>query len=536
MKMMTNKLSGLTFLFLLIGLLFTGCKENVLPPAPEDLSSEINLSSAGFLVDGNNQTLYIFSNDVAGANTCEGGCAAKWPVYYSENLSVGAGLESTDFAEITLADGDKQSTYNGWPIYYFSPNGDGTLEDAGATSGEGVGGVWFVAKKYDLMIANTQLVGADGVNYTSEYVAGDGSTMYYTDGKGNTLYTFSKDFKDTNNFTAADFSNDAVWPIYNGEVNVLPSAMNTADFGTITVYGQTQLTYKGWPLYYFGQDAARGDNKGVSFPAPGVWPIANANTEMAADAPTVKLVEDADFGSIIADANGVSLYFFTKDVNGTNHCTGGCENVWPVFYTETLIFEEGSNLSMDDFATITLSDGMTKQSTYKGWPLYYYSPTADGTVEAAGETAGDGVNNVWYIAKPNYSLMIADAQLVGADDKNYLSDYTEGEGVTKYFVDAEGRTLYIFTNDAKDTNNFTAADFSNDGVWPIYYTSITDVPSGMNAVDFGEIDVHGRMQLTFKGWPVYYFGSDVARGDNKGVSVPTPGVWPIINNDTPAAN
>ncbi len=53
------------------------------------------------------------------------------------------------------------------------------------------------------------------------------------------------------------------------------------DFGKIDVYGRTQLTYKGWPLYYFGQDSVRGDNKGISFPAPGVWPIANENTPVA---------------------------------------------------------------------------------------------------------------------------------------------------------------------------------------------------------------------------------------------------------------
>ena len=47
--------------------------------------------------------------------------------------------------------------------------------------------------------------------------------------------------------------------------------------------------------------------------------------------------------------------------------------------------------------------------------------------------------------------------------------------------------------------------------------------------------LHGREQLTYKGWPVYYFGQDTGKGDNKGVSVPVPGKWPIINADTGAA-
>jgi len=31
---------------------------------------------------------------------------------------------------------------------------------------------------------------------------------------------------------------------------------------------------QGWPLYYFGQDGqTRGANKGISFPAPAIWPV-----------------------------------------------------------------------------------------------------------------------------------------------------------------------------------------------------------------------------------------------------------------------
>jgi predicted lipoprotein with Yx(FWY)xxD motif len=234
-------------------------------------------------------------------------------------------------------------------------------------------------------------------------------------------------------------------------------------------------------------------------------------------------------GGYLVDGNNQTLYIFTRDVDGTNNCTDGCTALWPIYYEENVQFGQG--LDAADFEVISLSDGL-KQVTYKGWPLYYYSPNGDGKLEAPGSTSGDGVNNIWYIAKPDYDLMIADEQLVGNDGKDYKSDYTEGEGVTKYFVDALGRTLYIFINDSKDTNNFTNSDFSNNGVWPIFYTEINSLPSGMNKDDFDEIQVYGEKQLTFKGWPVYYFGNDEARGENKGVSVPVPGVWPIINNDT----
>lgn len=534
------------WLLLAVPLLFSSCKKEE-EKYEEPKANGVNLSTdatlGSILVDNNGNTLYFFTKDTNGASVCTDGCIDIWPVFYVENLEVGSGLLASDFGEITRTDGAMQTTYKGWPLYYYSPSQDGVLEATGETSGEGVNNVWFVAKPdYSIMLANAQLVGHDGKSYTSSYAEGDEETQYFVDGMGRTLYTFINDSEDYNAFTASDFSNNGVWPIYYTDLGSVPSTVNKDDFGSIMVYGELQLTYKGWPLYYYGDDTERGDNKGISFPSPGVWPIANTETTSAPaySGETVKLFENETFGSILTDYRGRTLYFFTKDTDMTNHCTGGCESVWPVFYEEEIRLAEGSSLNAADFGEITLTGG-SKQTTYKGWPLYYYSPTSDGVVETAGETGGDGVNNVWYVAKPSYSLMIADAQLVGHDGVSYTSEYVEGEEVTKYFVDGNGRTLYAFANDTKDNNNFTASDFSNNGVWPIFYTEIESLPSALNSVDFGEIDVFGQKQLTFKGRPLYYFGGngsvdgDVNRGDNRGISFPSPGVWPIVNNTTSEA-
>jgi predicted lipoprotein with Yx(FWY)xxD motif len=255
--------------------------------------------------------------------------------------------------------------------------------------------------------------------------------------------------------------------------------------------------------------------------------------EMTPDASgKINLATDASLGEILVDGNGNTLYYFTRDVNGESACSGGCLDSWPIYYSEDL--EVGTGLSQADFGTITRGDG-EMQSTYRGWPLYYYSPTSDGTLEAAGETSGEARNDVWYVVKPSYSLMLANAQLVGHDGLNYTSDYTEGEEVTQYFTDINGRTLYIFVNDTRDTNNFTNEDFSNDAVWPIFYVDLEELPSTMDEDDFGVISVFGRDQLTYRGWPLYYFGQDTQRGENKGVSFPVPGIWPIANLDTPEA-
>jgi len=127
------------------------------------------------------------------------------------------------------------------------------------------------------MLADKQLTGLDGNNYKSDYTLGTGNTIYFTTGNGRTLYTFVVDSFNLNKFTKADFSNNAVFPIYEQEQIVLPSFLDKTLFGTITVAGRKQMTYKGWPLYNFGQDATRGSNKAVSVFTPGIWSVAVKN-------------------------------------------------------------------------------------------------------------------------------------------------------------------------------------------------------------------------------------------------------------------
>jgi len=238
--------------------------------------------------------------------------------------------------------------------------------------------------------------------------------------------------------------------------------------------------------------------------------------------------KSTSLGNVLTDQKGKTLYFFTKDVSGNSTCTGGCLDVWPIFSVATPRLDTG--LVASDFGTITRADGKS-QVTFKGWPLYYYTPDV-----IAGDVKGENVQNVWVVAKKSYSIMLANAQLIGNDGKNYTADYKEGTGDTQYFVDATGRTLYAFNKDKKNKNNYTKSDFSNDATWPIWATDWKDVPSALDKSLFGTIDVFGKKQITYKGWPLYYFGPDNAtRGLNKGVSVPTPGVWPIVQKTTAAA-
>jgi predicted lipoprotein with Yx(FWY)xxD motif len=115
-------------------------------------------------------------------------------------------------------------------------------------------------------------------------------------------------------------------------------------------------------------------------------------TEDASEEPatTLKLMEDEKAGKYLADAKGIALYYFAKDEPNTTNCSGECLENWPAFYSENLEVPEGFN--KDDFGTITRKDTGEKQTTYKGYPLYYFIKD-----EASGDVNGQGVKDVWFI-------------------------------------------------------------------------------------------------------------------------------------------
>lgn len=257
----------------------------------------------------------------------------------------------------------------------------------------------------------------------------------------------------------------------------------------------------------------------------------------------VTLSNSPTLGDYLVDKDGYTLYSFADDFQGASTCQGSCSALWPYFYAGTLTQADlGNGLNIADFGTTTI--GGVTQTTYKGWPLYYYAPVdasgAYGTTtnvrELPGLTGGDGFNGIWFVAKPDYTIFLADGQLTGADGVSYLGNYVPGSGKTVYFTNPNGVTLYNFSPDSALTNKFTLADLSNNNLWPIYETSSIVVPSVLDKTLFSTTVVFGHQQLTYNGWPLYMYGGDGGvMGSNKGVSVVSPGYWPVANSSSPAA-
>jgi predicted lipoprotein with Yx(FWY)xxD motif len=109
-------------------------------------------------------------------------------------------------------------------------------------------------------------------------------------------------------------------------------------------------------------------------------------------------VADSDFGPILTDAEGRALYGFSKDTKGRSTCYGNCEQAWPPLLAEGAPTASG-DLDESLLKTVTREDG-SKQVVVGKWPAYLFASDS-----AAGDTNGQGVNDVWWLISPDGKLI-----------------------------------------------------------------------------------------------------------------------------------
>ncbi len=111
-------------------------------PAPGTTVLIVERSQAGWvLAEANGMVVYTYGGDAKnGSPTCTGGCAAVWPAVTGVPMVSTADTLPGTLGTVTMANGAKQITYNGYPLY--------TLKGAGPMNakGNGVEGKWHVIK------------------------------------------------------------------------------------------------------------------------------------------------------------------------------------------------------------------------------------------------------------------------------------------------------------------------------------------------------------------------------------------------------
>jgi len=94
-----------------------------------------------------------------------------------------------------------------------------------------------------------------------------------------------------------------------------------------------------------------------------------AITASAQDMPTVTLMPSSDYGMLLTDPSGFTLYTWDGDQPEMSNCWDACSEAWPPYMTESdLIAPDGLPGTL---GYIDRGDG-TWQVGLDGWPLYYF--------------------------------------------------------------------------------------------------------------------------------------------------------------------
>ena len=97
------------------------------------------------LFDSRGFALYAFTKDPRGRSACSGACAVSWPPYLvSQSPRAGLGAAASRLGVTRRADGSRQVTYAGRPLYHYV--GDRAPLQILCQNVREFGGLWLVVR------------------------------------------------------------------------------------------------------------------------------------------------------------------------------------------------------------------------------------------------------------------------------------------------------------------------------------------------------------------------------------------------------
>jgi predicted lipoprotein with Yx(FWY)xxD motif len=104
----------------------------------------------------------------------------------------------------------------------------------------------------------------------------------------------------------------------------------------------------------------------------------------------------------------------------------------------------------------------------------------------------------------------------------------------QYVADGEGMALYMFEADTRGEGDTEAVSTCYDdcaGAWPPLVAEEAQAGDQVESDLIGTIERRdGEMQVTYGGWPLYYFVRDEAAGDTNGQDVEGFGAeWYLVS-------
>jgi predicted lipoprotein with Yx(FWY)xxD motif len=226
----------------------------------------------GYLTDAKGRALYMYVEDLAGSRktACLNSCAVDFAPFDALELVAGNGLDEKDFVRFHRDDGAWQQSYKGHPLYYRT-------DEVGSTevTGDGTRGLWYVARDYSVFRMKRKDVAPLG--------NGLFGTPFLTDGLGRALYVYLTDTPgDASTAPVSTCEGECLvkWPVWSSDEDItktiMPSSFGPELFGVFEREdGTKQLTFRGFPLYYFLDDDLPGEAAGHN---QGEWRVVDPLT------------------------------------------------------------------------------------------------------------------------------------------------------------------------------------------------------------------------------------------------------------------
>ena len=266
-------------------------------------------------------------------------------------------------------------------------------------------------------------------------------------------------------------------------------------------------------------------------------PTAPAHQAKAAAGSVVVTTEHTNFGTVLTNGAGDSLYVFSGDgfpfspTGMQLNCTAlnkapapsnlPCTSAWPPLVASGSLVAKGG-VKQKDLGTVT-RNGVT-QVTYFGKPVYRFAGDT-----GAHQTNGEDVaafDGTWYLDRASNGVQAATVPTVNTE--------VSPNGIVLSSPTTSGtRSLYLLTADTKTMSNCTGPCAA---LWPPLLTSNghANADKGVDKGKFGSVKrSDGTTQVTYNGHPVYYFAFDLGAGAPAGLTngeylldpAPVDGAW-----------
>jgi len=169
-------------------------------------------------------------------------------------------------------------------------------------------------------------------------------------------------------------------------------------------------------------------------------------------------------------------------------------------------------------AVATLSGGKSTTTTSSASSTTTTSASSTTSIIPTSSSTSSSTSSVVTTTSSSSTSSMADSIVI-----------TNSTTLGSYLANATNWTLYLFTNDTQGSGTSscygTCATF-----WPAFHgnASTLVLPMGLNASSFGTIKrTDGTTQITYMGWPLYFYSGDNAAGQTNGQG--KFGTWFVIN-------